>query len=346
MTSAVARLWERVRDWWSSDAQHVVHDYLPDGGPDLVPYRSYLRVWLAEMFLARDRRAATDRYPAVQASVRLSFGGSPDTTFSTLSRPPAGQEGPGVRRDVALTGLLPYAGGTIGLQAGLLDVAGDNDLAVALDVIGEFSSLLTPPLSTVAGIAGKVAAGIARVDDELAATGERPVLVVERTLAAGAGPLRPGHLVVIRAGRDELPAGSFAMAGGRLCRVGGGRAEPLTGYDYLVLRLEAVAERDDWRFPEWDALIGQALAAQVQGQLDRYEQLRTDLLARIVTSADLTPTDRIRVATLVRDELAAFRLGAAGEAGPDTIAGLVAARGLPDRLAVAHLTPADLLSPP
>jgi hypothetical protein len=332
----------RIRQWWSSQSEPLVDAFLPDGNAPIRPYRGYLRLWLAEMSLAHDRRAATDRYPALQATVRLSFGGSPDTVFATVVRPPVGQEGPGIRRDIPLTALLPYAGGTVDLQVSLLDVAGTDDLAVALDILGEFSSLLTPPLATVAGVAGKVATGINRIGDRLEAGGQRPVLTVQRSLAGDARGLQPGHLVGALATADALPDGSFTVHGGRLRRTAGN--QPVAGLDYLVLRLEVTAERDDWRFPEWDALIGQAFEARMLGQQDRFEQLRTDVLARIVLAADLTPADRQRVARLVRDELDDSALGAAGEERQTTVAGLVASRGLPDPAAVRDLDLVGLLS--
>ncbi|HEU4348272.1 MAG TPA: hypothetical protein VFR35_10835 [Actinoplanes sp.] len=342
MTSAARRLWDRVSEWWSSESEPLVNDFVAHGGPLIKPYGGYLRIWLSEMSLAKDRRAATDRFPALQASVRLSFGGGPDTTFSTITRPPEGHEGPSIRRDIPLTTLLPYAGGTVDIQVALLDVAGASDLQVALDILGEFSSLLTPPLSTVAGVANKVASGIGRIDDHLAANDQRPVLALQRSLSGGATGLEPGYLFGVLASPEDLPAGSVRVTEGRLSLTGNGAA--LTGFDYLVLRVETTADRDDWRFPEWDGLIGEAMAAQVLGQIDRFQQLRTDVLARIVTSADLTPTDRLRVASLVKNELDGFALGASGEDRHDTLVGLVKSRGLPDRLAVQHLTAADLLA--
>ncbi|MFC7530847.1 hypothetical protein [Actinoplanes sp. GCM10030250] len=341
MSTPADRLWTRVKEWWSSKSEPLVDAFFADGGAPVRPYRGYLRLWLSEMSLAQDRRSATDRYPALQASVRLSFAGSPGTVLPTVIRPPQGQEGPGIRRDIPLTALLPYAGGTVDLQVALLDVAGNDDLAMALDIVGEFSSLLTPPLSTVAAVAGKVANGINRIDERMEAGGQRPVLALQRSLTADAQGLQPGHLVGALATTGELPAGSFTVSHGRLVDTGSG--EPIAGLDHLVLRLEVMPERDDWRFPEWDVLIGQAQEAQLLGQADRFQQIRADVLTRVVLSADLTPDDRRRVARLIRDELDSFSLGAAGEERTVTVGGLVETHGLPDAMTVRDLDMAALL---
>ena len=329
MTNA---LWNQVRDWWSSAPEPMIEGFFADDGPAVRAYRGYLRVWLSEMALSHDRRRATDRFPAVQASIRLSFGGSPETVFSTVVRPPRGQEAPAIHRDIPLTALLPFAGGTVDLQVSLLDVAGTDDLRLALDILGEFSSLLTPPLATVAAVATRVANGIGRVDDQLGAGGQRPVLSMQRGLAAGPEGLLSGYLLGSLATEGELTVEKGRLRGAR------------SPVDYLVLRVETMAERDDWRFPEWDALIGQATAARVLGQGDRFRQLRDEVLSRIVLSADLTPADRKRVAIVVRDELDTFELGAVGQEKPDTVAGVVEQRGLPSAISVRDLTLTDLLS--
>lgn len=347
--SMVEKLWQKVSDWWSSEAVHLSSAFYPDpAGAALRPHQSYLRVWVSEMFLAHDRQRGVDRYPAVQASIRLRFAGSDGATFSTIVRPPQGQEGPGVRRDHPLTELLPYAGGVLDLQVGLLDVEGVNHVALALDVLGDFASLLAPPLSTALTVADKVAGGIGKIDAALSASGQRPLLALERSLVSsgggGAATLQPGCIAVIRASETDVPPGSCTVVDGYLYRNVNGQLEHLTGHDYMVVRIEARAERDDWRFPEWDRLIGQAQAAQIGGKVDDAKALRQEVLSRIVLSGDLTPVDRKRVAKLVKDELDAFELGAAAEERLGSVSSLVAQRGLPDRSAAEALTLDELLT--
>jgi len=347
--SVVEKVWQKVSDWWSSESVHLSNAFYPDpAGAVLQPHQSYLRVWLSEMFLASDRDHGVDRFPAVQASVRLRFAGSDGVTFSTMVRPAVGQEGPGVRRDRPLTELLPYAGGLLDLQVGLLDVEGVNHVALALDVLGDFATLLVPPLSTALAVADKVANGIGRIDGALSAGGRRPLLVLERSLASPGGGsaavLQAGCLVVIRATEAEVPAASCTVVDGYLYRVIDGKLEHLTGHDYMVVRIEARAERDDWRFPEWDRLIGRSQAAQISGKVDEAKALRQEVLSKIVLSGDLTPVDRKRVGKLVKDELDAFDLGAAGGERLSSVSSLVAQRGLPDRSAAAAVTVEELLA--
>lgn len=118
-----------------------------------------------------------------------------------------------------------------------------------------------------------------------------------------------------------------------------------TGVDYLVVRVECRTERDDWRFPELDALIRAAGEAFIHHRHDTYQDLRTDAIARAWNSADLTATDRKRVALLVRDELDG--LGELGiVAGPQRSLHDIAAERIPtaDDPRIGRLTLRDLIA--
>jgi len=84
----------------------------------MAPNDSYLRLWLSELHLAKERAWGADRIPAVQASIRLLFGGPRQQTFTTLTQP-AVTTGHGVFEDYQLTELLPYRGQSVEVQAGL-----------------------------------------------------------------------------------------------------------------------------------------------------------------------------------------------------------------------------------
>jgi hypothetical protein len=338
--SAVGRLWTRVRRQVDADAGHLHRLFFPqDEAVTMTPNDSYLRVWLSELFLAKEVAWGAERLPAVQASVRLVFGAPAPRTFVTLVQPPV-TTGHGVFEDYQLTELLPYAGRAVELQVALYGILGKNNLGTAIDVLSGFASLVTPPLSTALSIAEMVATGAEKI---IEANASAPLLCLQGTLAAPGGglanELTPGWLAIVRATEDELPARELHMADGRLCRNG----VRLTGFDYLVLRVEGRRERDDWRTPDLDRAISGAAYAKDVGSLDEYERLRADALSRVYFSPDLTPAQRRQVAQAVKEELGSAEPGAAA-AGELTVAAIVARRGLPSRGAVRHLTLSELLS--
>ena len=339
--SAATSLWTRVRRQFDAQAGHQHRLFFPqqDAAP-LTPNDSYVRIWLSELFLAKEVAWGTERSPAVHASVRLLFGGVSPQTFVTLAQPPAPSRS-GVCEDYQLTGLLPYRGASVELQASLYEILGKNNLRTAVDILTSFASLVTPPVSTALTIVDLVASGVEKIIEANAAD---PVLVLQGTLAAPGGglanELRPGWLAVVRATEDELPVSELRIAGGRLYR----GMSRLTGFDYLVLHVEGRKERDDWRSPDLDQAISAAAYARALGRADEYERLRADALAKIFFSPDFTPAQRNQVAQAVKEELGSAEPGAAAQ-GDLTVAAIVARRGLPSRAQVSHLTLGDLLSP-
>jgi hypothetical protein len=333
---------DRARRWWTEDATHVIYQHMPmAGAPPMEAHSTYLRLWVTDLFVAKARQRAGDQYPAVRASARLSFAGS-EQTFSTLVQATAGEQAPGIRSR-RLTNLIPFCGGVVGIQSCLYSVRASDDIRLALDLLGGFTSLLMPQLTAIAGMQEQVAAGIDKVEGVMERSGQRAVLTLDReyTAAGPVGePLRPGHIAVINAEAVAIDRTELSVRDGQLYH--GDR--PLDGYDYLVLGIETLRERDDWEIPEWTALIAAAIEARERAWDDRFRDIRQDLMAKIMSCHDLVRADRQRVAAMVRAELEQPRWGAAGDARPMTIAEMVRLGGLPDQAAVADLTLADLLS--
>jgi hypothetical protein len=329
------RLWDRIKEQFVKEAGHLVKVFLPEANAEpLVPNNCYLRVSLSELFLANERAWGGDRIPAVQASVKLLFGGPRPQTFATLVQPPA-TTGHGSFEDYLLTEWLPYRGQPVELEAALYEILGKNNLLTAISIVSDFASLVTPPVSAALAVVDKVATGIEKV---IEANATDPALVLHGTLKGA--DLRPGRLAVVRATGKELPPDSLTLnADGRLSR-GGAR---LTGYDFVVLRIEGTGTREDWRTPDLDEAIGAALYAQSIGRHQEYEQRRAEALGKIWLSPDFTPPQRKQLAQAIKQELDQVAPGAAAEGGM-TIAEIVARRGLPNRAEIQHLTLEQLLA--
>jgi len=337
-------MWKRVAGWFVENAEHVTVRFLPDDGVPVQPYAGYLRLWLTEGFLRRQRSWGSDRFPVLHGGASLAFLGATPTAFTTFGRPPASWSSPGARLDFPITPLLPFNGGTVEIEAAVYETRIDGPLSVAVDVLAGVATLIGPPLATAAIVAGKIADGL---DTVVSGTGGQPVLALHATMVAPGGGgtvLRPGHLVVLSVPEVKLPGAPMILDGRLHLRRDGADTLP-EDVDYLVLRVECRTERDDWRFPELDAVIRAAGEALIHHHRDTYEDLRTDAIARAWTSADLTVSDRRRVALLVADELDAMgKLGIVP--GPDRALHEVAAANLahPDDPRLQGLTLKGLLA--
>ncbi|WP_143198844.1 hypothetical protein [Bradyrhizobium sp. NAS80.1] len=78
----------------------------------------------------------------------------------------------------------------------------------------------------------------------------------------------------------------------------GAATQPLTGYDYILLRIEGHSERDDWRLRD----ISEAL---LKGEDKEAEAFRVMTITAAWQSDDLAVGDRRRVVQAIKAELEA-----------------------------------------
>jgi hypothetical protein len=336
-------MWHRVRGWFDANAEHVTVRFIADpGGAPVYAGQGYLRLWLAEGFLAKSVTWGDKHFPALHGGASLRFLGTEPTPFTTLTRPNGSWAVPGAQFDFPVTPLLPFNGGTVEIEAALYRATVSGPLATAVGLVGSLGSLIGPPLDVAANIADKVSAGL---DAIMQASGDQPVLAVHAAMVAPGGggyELQPGHLVVVNAPPQQV--GELSIRDGRLAVAVGAGHIPLTGKDYLVVRVECRAERDDWSFPELRELIRQARVAAVEGNDDAFKARRLQAVTRALSSPDLTPGDQIRVAELVGRRIdEAKRLGAVPAAVQDSddFASGLLARDAPE---LKELTVGDLLA--
>lgn len=327
---------DRVRGWFTANAEHITAEFLPD--PDArpaVPGDSYVRLWLAEGFLAKRVSWGKEYFPTLHGGVTLAFQGSEATPFTRFTRPDVAQTAPGMYLDYPMTSLVPYAGGPVSVEAALYRAANGGPLETAVTIAGSLASLVGPPLSTAATIAERVSTGLGTVLDNT-----DPVLGVHWTMGSEGGGgqvLRPGHIAVINAEPTAVP-GPLRIVAGRLHGPDG----LLTGFDYLVLRVECREENDEWRFPELERLRKEAMAAYHQGLLDTYKQLRTRAVVQVLNSPDLTENDTLRVAKYVQEAIDRVTELGVNTADQDSL-DPIPQHLLPHRTDVDGLTAADLL---
>ena len=246
----VAKLWSTMKNWANSNADAFVCAFIPNERTDLTasidtikPHRDYFRIWMSQMYLAKDREWFTDWYPAVHTSVLLKFA----TRNVTLSHVTGADEQhtKGVKLDYAVTDLLPFSGGKVEIESGLIGLKGKSHLTASIGILQDFSGLVAAPLSQALEIAQKVSAGM----DRLVGANDGDVRLAfhrEFVAAGGGGAGQPGYIAVISAGPDVVKEASLSVKESQLCCT---PPRPLEGVDYLLFRIEGRSERDDWRFP-------------------------------------------------------------------------------------------------
>jgi hypothetical protein len=338
MGNPLSDLWNSLKSWKDQNAKHYVyvrvnadHTDVPGESAALQPYQSYFRLFLKEMYLTKSRAWFTDWYPAVTSLIQLKFADREGVRLSSVAQPPEGQLSEGIFVNYRLSELLPYNGGVVEVDAGLMALKGANHLAPAIKILQSFSGLIAAPLAPVLPIAEKVAAGVQELMD---ATNGQVHLSLHDTFTADGGggtTMRPGYFAVVLASEDDVKASQLSVRDSRLYRaVNGGQAKPLTGYDYLLFYLEGRIERDDWRLKNIQEPLEGAVAAYATGEQEKGDTLRKVALLAAFTSPDLTVADRKRVALAIKqelDEAKSLGLGATG-GEPRELKEVMAARAI------------------
>lgn len=288
--------------------------------------KAYCRIWLVEMRLAQGVQWFKHRYPVVHAAVRFHHGNHP-ITIPYLATP-------GHLRDLGtdnldrviqynypLTPLFPFNQGVVELQAGLFSMAASNPIDKFLKTIGRFSELLpVPELSSVLKLAEPVCRGI----EDLLDMGDRRLeLGYQQTFSeangGGSNVLRAGYFAVILAEEHQLNNDTLCVVNDSLQVGSPGTTKmfirdchPLSGYSYMLFRLEKRTAQD------WESLTSiQQLVNQAQDGIKagKYAAVKSLLLPSIKTaiyrSADVAKADRSSMVLKIEDFLQELGLQAA-----------------------------------
>jgi hypothetical protein len=236
--------------------------------------------------------------------VQLDFGGQHQTLSSVAQIPEKTQQG--IYMNHRMIDLLPFNGGTVGLQAALMALKGTNHLQTTIKVLQDFSSLITAPIGQVLDVAEKVSKNI---EDLVNGSAGKVHLPLSQTFASAGGgggnPLRPGYIVAILAEQNQVDAARLRVKGDRLhyADASGMALAPFENADYMLIRIEGRDERDDWHFKPINDAINKAIEASIGGKSDEAESFKRMALTMAMTSPDLSVLDRRRVTTAIQEEL-------------------------------------------
>lgn len=313
MSNTLQAFGSMVKGWITANADHYLRVIIPadhvspapQNDAPLTPDASYFRVWLSEMFLAKQVDWGAQKFPAVHAEVSLSFGNQNEVTFSRVAQPPKDQIGKGVFLNYLLCELMPYKGGVVTVDAALIALTGEDYLRTAIGVLQQFSGLVTAPLGEALNIAGKLTIG---TRDLLSATGGNIHLGWHDSFISQGGDgglvIKPGYYAVILGTQAQVEPKRLYIKDGRLCKGNNLQsAEPLVGFDYMLFRIEGRSERDDWRLKPIDDPLKKAKAALAKDNQEEFNAYRKVSLVAALESPDYSETDRRRVIATIKQEL-------------------------------------------
>lgn len=289
-----------------SAAVDYAHFYVdPETEPNFVaPETQYVRVWLRAARITDVRRWATKFHATVHARFTFTDKGAgerevvsviaPDKSFEELDPEHLDRL---IVVNQPLLGPVPYRG-ELSMEVALFSIA-------AADLAKPYLELLAD-LSKTAGVAflGQAKPFIEplRRGAELLFKGDGAQL--EIGLARTDTKLRVGNIVVARVPKDAVSTASLRLDPNDF-RLYDSNGKSVTSFPYMVIGVEATAERPDYpRIPEilggWNAV----LAVAREGRPTEDVRARFDQLRRAVwLSPDLVQTDKKRIVEIFSREI-------------------------------------------
>jgi hypothetical protein len=309
-------IWDRIKDLATDDAEKYLWVQIPKERTDatyddtaLKAERSYIRLFVAEMFLSKSRTWFKTWYPAVQVATQLKFGDQPKREFSRLAQPPQNATETGVLQNYEIMPTTPFNGGTVEIEAALLAMQGTNHLSTAISLLQDFSSLVGPPMAQAITIAEKVSNGVDKLYN--ASNGNVDLPYHDTFVGAGMGDhvLRPGYIAIIKATAGQVKEALLTVKGGCLHYPAGDDDEPQSfrSYDYVLLRLDGFEKRDDYMsLSEIAKPYNDFIDALENDRDEDAEAAKRSALAAARKSADLARFDRRRVVDALKADFQAI----------------------------------------
>ena len=305
-----------IIDWFNNllatEAKHYVFAPIPSDIEEIEfqEGQHYFRLRLAEMFLKEDRKLFHEYVPVVSSAVELRFGDNAAQQLPCVVGPLAlnlGESslGKGVQLNYSLTNLVPYHGGNVAISAALLAYVDKDYFQEFLSMVNSISGLLTiGQLSTTLKVVDSAVNGI----QELFHAGDKEIRLVFHNEYSGEDnlggiSLKNGYFAVIDADASHFATEKLFIKNSQL-QFGDDpeSAKPLTGYDYMLFRVEAALARDDFRyFAEYNNLLYTAIEKGMADKAEGDVIIKAAMLA-VFKSDDLTYVDKTRVAAALKQE--------------------------------------------
>ena len=329
-------LLETVGGWIKPLAEHRTYERLDDAQvvearvdpAPLTAGERYIQLSAVTAHLRYSREWFERNLPAVTAVVQERAGGA-EHEYARVIGPSEIEQlnvssiGHVISVNRPIAPMLPFRGGELSLIAGLVAFQVEDNMDRLLDVVGSITRLAAGPQGEAAmGVVSAAARGV----HNLFTAGDKDLVVGISHTWRGASDatapdegaaftLREGFWVLLneRPGRDLRRV--WLKDGQLLFGDAPYSAEPLLDVDYMVLRLDAITRRDDWReFPA----IREALARRDEAmniasdgaEADRQTRLA---MAAVLYSEAFTRADKERILNELRGDLANWKSRGATE---------------------------------
>jgi hypothetical protein len=306
----MGRLLRAIGDRWYHEAEDWFYGPLrPDQAPDAVAHRpvapndSYISIWLRSMRIVNSRAGFDKLYGTVFSYSSLPHLSGDLAEFSYVDLPAELQKVDKahldrvIRANERLLGPVPYRGGDLKVEVGLFSVRSIDLAAPYLQVLKALADAATVAFVP---LAAPFVAPLMQGVDLLIGGGGGSAL--EIGLFRTYSPPETGYLVVMAAPAGDVRAGDLLVQSDTY-RLTDRSGNPIRQYAYMVLCVEASAQRSDWfMIPQLKAPYARLRDAVAGGSGRERTTALTVFEEAVRASPDLLSRDAEQLIARVRDQ--------------------------------------------
>jgi hypothetical protein len=264
--------------------------------------RHYVRLYFSELFLQKGRQWFTSRFPLGYSLISHKYGDQPKVEFANVAGKnkfdiQQASQDRSILRNYPMTPLLPFRGGEIEVDCGLVSMQAGNLIESFAKTVGDIAGKLNAPqASAVVNIASTVATGV----QELLGAGKAETVLNVHDMFTGKS-LNSGYLLLASNPLTSFEGQTLWMTDDGV-RVGS-NSDALTviePQDFLVVFVECLEDRDDWQsLSAIGKPLDNAIQAKLNGRDDEAKLLLVQAKVAAMASPDLTRRDGKRVVAAI-----------------------------------------------
>jgi hypothetical protein len=304
----ILQLFERKAQqlfWGAIDASHLAGVPAPQA---IEKNAAYFVVRVTEMYLASARKLWREVYPVLHCYTQCG-----NLEQNGLAGPnqlePLGDANLDriINLNQRLAGPTPYTGDEVSILAGLYAAPGHDLAKAVIDVLSAFAAF-NPVIAQAEVVANAVKTGI---EDILGLDEVVLQLGVRDTFNPASQPFCSGYYAGISVPATQVDVSQLWVSGGRLLKgKDAASATPYSDHDYMLLAIERLDARPDWRqLPELAdsqhkfASVITDIQFTTAEKRQRLAALWPAFIEALQSSANLTDPDRDGIARSVAQEL-------------------------------------------
>lgn len=294
----------------------------PDDNAEPVAAPGYFQLRLTQMRLVDEKKWLKEIVPAAFVTTQFNYGTERANRPFFISNGLLPFVPPGVNadqlrvdfRNTLVLGPTPNAGGDVTLFVGLFQMTIKDQRKSAFSILEKLFQVLPGPVGGYVKLADKLA------DEISACLGDETLtclLADQSSLGDGLPPA--GYHVFVKANDVPLEEKTLTVVKGTLMQQKSGQLVPVIDRDYCFVKIEHVAQRNDYASLPFHAVFESARQSMVRSDSDTARLRMLECISMVYASLDLSEDDKARLIAFYQAKLLAIQTMRGETRGPSPV---------------------------